>query len=71
MVFSGVILPVYFFISYCFNSTPVPNILFITYIYIYMEILEPQLAPNDKNLYCHYLDNAKVYFKFGSGGSTH
>lgn len=33
--------------------------------------MEPQLAPNDKQLFYKYLDAATHYFEFGSGGSTY
>jgi hypothetical protein len=34
-------------------------------------IMEPHLAPNDKQLFYKYLDKATNYFEFGSGGSTY
>ena len=33
--------------------------------------MEPEMANNDKNLFYTYLNNANVYFEFGSGGSTY
>jgi len=33
--------------------------------------LEPHLSKNDMMMFYKYLDNAKVYFEFGSGGSTY
>jgi len=33
--------------------------------------MKPHLAPNDLILFYKYLDNAKVYFEYGSGGSTY
>lgn len=33
--------------------------------------MEPHLAKNDKVLFYKYLDNATVYFEYGSGGSTY
>ena len=33
--------------------------------------MEPHIATNDKNLFYKCLDNANVYFEFGSGGSTY
>lgn len=33
--------------------------------------MEPHLNKNDKLLFYKYLDKAKVYFEFGSGGSTY
>jgi protein O-GlcNAc transferase len=31
----------------------------------------PHLAKNDKKMFYKYLDNAKIYFEYGSGGSTY
>jgi len=39
--------------------------------YKYYIIMEPHLAKNDKLMFYKYLDNAKIYFEFGSGGSTY
>ena len=33
--------------------------------------MEPHLDKNDKNMFYKYLDNATVYFEYGSGGSTY
>ncbi len=33
--------------------------------------MEPHLAKNDKQLFYKYLDNSKIYFEYGSGGSTY
>lgn len=33
--------------------------------------MEPHLAKNDKIMFYKYLNNAKVYFEYGSGGSTY
>lgn len=33
--------------------------------------MEPHLSNNDKKLFYKYLDNTKVYFEYGSGGSTY
>jgi len=33
--------------------------------------MEPHLAINDKQLFYKYLDNSKIYFEYGSGGSTY
>jgi hypothetical protein len=33
--------------------------------------MEPHLSKNDKNMFYKYLDNATVYFEYGSGGSTY
>lgn len=33
--------------------------------------MEPLLSKNDINLFYKYLDNSKIYFEFGSGGSTY
>ena len=33
--------------------------------------MEPHLAKNDKIIIYKYLNNAKVYFEYGSGGSTY
>ena len=33
--------------------------------------MEPQLAINDKKMFYKYLDKAKIYFEYGSGGSTY
>lgn len=33
--------------------------------------MEPHLADNDKKMFYKYLDNAIVYFEYGSGGSTY
>lgn len=33
--------------------------------------MEPSLAPNDKLMFYKYLDNSKIYFEYGSGGSTY
>ena len=33
--------------------------------------MQPCLAGKDKNLFYKYLDNASVYFEYGSGGSTY
>jgi len=33
--------------------------------------MEPHLDKNDKNMFYKYLDNASVYFEYGSGGSTY
>ena len=33
--------------------------------------MEPHLSKNDKKLFYKYLDNATVYFEYGSGGSTY
>ena len=33
--------------------------------------MEPHLAENDKTLFYKYLENANVYFEYGSGGSTY
>ena len=33
--------------------------------------MQPRLAGKDKNLFYKYLDNASVYFEYGSGGSTY
>ena len=33
--------------------------------------MEPLLAKNDKQMFYKYLDNSKIYFEYGSGGSTY
>lgn len=33
--------------------------------------MNPHLAENDKKMFYKYLDKAKVYFEYGSGGSTY
>jgi hypothetical protein len=33
--------------------------------------MEPQLAINDKIMFYKYLDKSKIYFEYGSGGSTY
>ena len=33
--------------------------------------MEPSLAINDKKMFYKYLDNSKIYFEYGSGGSTY
>jgi len=33
--------------------------------------MEPSLATNDKLMFYKYLDNSKIYFEYGSGGSTY
>ncbi len=33
--------------------------------------MQPHLAKNDKIMFYKYLNNAKVYFEYGSGGSTY
>jgi hypothetical protein len=33
--------------------------------------MEPHFANNDKGMFYKYLDNSKIYFEFGSGGSTY
>lgn len=33
--------------------------------------MEPHLAPKDKKMFYGYLDGAKYYFEYGSGGSTY
>lgn len=33
--------------------------------------MEPHLAVNDKKMFYKYLNKAKVYFEYGSGGSTY
>ena len=33
--------------------------------------MEPHLAKNDTEIFYKYLDNANVYFEYGSGGSTY
>jgi hypothetical protein len=33
--------------------------------------MEPLLKKNDKKLFYDYLDKAKIYFEYGSGGSTY
>jgi len=33
--------------------------------------MEPSLAVNDKQMFYKYLDNSKIYFEYGSGGSTY
>jgi hypothetical protein len=33
--------------------------------------MEPHLSTNDKKLFYKYLDIIKVYFEYGSGGSTY
>jgi 16S rRNA G966 N2-methylase RsmD len=33
--------------------------------------MEPYLAINDKKMFYKYLDNCKIYFEYGSGGSTY
>ena len=33
--------------------------------------MEPSLAINDKQMFYKYLDNSKIYFEYGSGGSTY
>ena len=33
--------------------------------------MEPSLAKNDKIMFYKYLNSAKVYFEYGSGGSTY
>jgi len=33
--------------------------------------MEPHLSKNDKKIFYKYLDNANVYFEYGSGGSTY
>ena len=33
--------------------------------------MEPCLAINDKQMFYKYLDNSKIYFEYGSGGSTY
>ena len=33
--------------------------------------MEPLLAINDKQMFYKYLDNSKIYFEYGSGGSTY
>lgn len=40
-------------------------------IYINIYKMEPSLAENDKLMFYKYLDNAKIYFEYGSGGSTY
>ena len=33
--------------------------------------MEPHLAKNDKEMFYKYLDEANIYFEYGSGGSTY
>jgi len=33
--------------------------------------MEPHLAINDKQMFYKYLDKSKIYFEYGSGGSTY
>lgn len=33
--------------------------------------MEPLFAINDKQMFYKYLDNSKIYFEYGSGGSTY
>jgi protein O-GlcNAc transferase len=33
--------------------------------------MEPSLAINDKQMFYKYLNNSKIYFEYGSGGSTY
>jgi hypothetical protein len=33
--------------------------------------MEPLLAKNDKQMFYKYLDKSKIYFEYGSGGSTY
>jgi protein O-GlcNAc transferase len=33
--------------------------------------MEPSLAINDKKMFYKYLDKSKIYFEYGSGGSTY
>jgi hypothetical protein len=33
--------------------------------------MEPLFAINDKNMFYKYLNNSKIYFEYGSGGSTY
>lgn len=33
--------------------------------------MEPWLSDNDKQMFYKYLDKARIYFEFGSGGSTY
>lgn len=33
--------------------------------------MEPWFAENDKKMFLKYLDNSKIYFEYGSGGSTY
>jgi hypothetical protein len=33
--------------------------------------MEPYLSINDKKMFYKYLDNSKIYFEYGSGGSTY
>lgn len=33
--------------------------------------MEPSFAENDKAMFYKHLDNSKIYFEFGSGGSTY
>ena len=33
--------------------------------------IEPHMKPNDKIMFCKYIDNATNYFEYGSGGSTY
>ena len=33
--------------------------------------MEPYLSKNDKQMFYKYLDNSKIYFEYGSGGSTY
>lgn len=33
--------------------------------------MEPSLAKNDKLMFYKYLNNSKIYFEYGSGGSTY
>ncbi len=36
-----------------------------------MYIMEPHLSKNDKAMFYKYLNKSKVYFEYGSGGSTY
>ena len=33
--------------------------------------MKPHLTKNDESMFYKYLDNAKIYFEYGSGGSTY
>ena len=33
--------------------------------------MEPSLSKNDKQMFYKYVDKSKVYFEYGSGGSTY
>lgn len=39
--------------------------------YFNIDIMEPRFLKNDKQMFYKYLDKSKIYFEYGSGGSTY